>query len=204
MTIDITRFPALEPIAYEEARPHIRTGDLLLCSGESLGGAVIRVLTKSAFGHIGLIAKITVAGEERLVVLESIIGVGVRMVQLSNYVRNHSGRGRGYRGKLLVARDARFDVEAHGNTFVNHGFVRQGYQYDHAALLRIMTRMIMARFGIILTALDRDNEYICSELAEEMFETVGITYQEDPRGFIAPQHFARDEHVFPVAMLRTE
>lgn len=204
MSIDVSGFPDIEPLQYETARPQIRTGDMLLCSGKFIAGTLIRALTRSAYGHIGLLARIVVGGIERVVVIESVMGGGVRMVQLSNYVRDYNGSGRGYAGKLLIARDNRFVEQSDGDTFLNHGFVRQGYLYDWDSVLRLIIRITGARFGLTFSSLERDNEYLCSELAQEMYESVGLTYTEDPAGFIAPHHFALHPDVHPVMMLKTE
>ena len=62
---------------------------------------------------------------------------------------------------------------------------------------------IVARIALGIGKVERDREYICSELTYECFANAGIRFPYNERGFISPEDIWRDEHVKSVARINT-
>ena len=202
MAFDPHKFPDLIPHPYERVRSEVRTGDLLLCSGTGLFSEIIKAATESEFSHVGFIVRLDVI--DRIFVFESVESVGVRASPLSSYINDYLGSGKGYPGRAMIARHVKFDALADPKKFAQFGSDHLNYPFDKDELLRITARLVAAKLGLDQNALKRDKEYICSEYAYETFKTVGIEYQYDPRGFIAPADFVKDPYTFPLAVLEVK
>lgn len=74
---------------YKAAREDIRTGDVVLTKGTSLGSKFIRLFTGSKYSHAGFAFWMSdiMTGRRRLMMIESSIG-GTRIVSLSSYMRD--------------------------------------------------------------------------------------------------------------------
>ncbi len=51
------KFKSINTIEYTELKNDLRTGDLLLCSGEYLVSKLIKQVSNSLFSHVGIILK---------------------------------------------------------------------------------------------------------------------------------------------------
>lgn len=94
MSIAIDQFPTIAIQNYEQLRPQIKSGDILLCSGNSLISSLIQKATNSVWSHIAFVIRLD--SIDRIMVLESVETIGVRTVPLSTYVNNYNGSGKGY------------------------------------------------------------------------------------------------------------
>lgn len=202
MAFDSRKFPDLVPHAYDRIRSEVRTGDLLLCSGTSPFSEIIKAATESDFSHVGVIVRWD--NIDRIMVFESVESVGVRPVVLSSYVRDYKGSGKGYPGRIMIARHKKFDEVADVKKFVQFGSDLFSYPFDQEETIRITARILGSKMGIMTDDLKRNKEYICSEYAYELFARVGIVYAYDSRGFIVPADFPKDPHTFPVAVVEVE
>lgn len=104
-TKEMKRFP--EKVAERDYDPSLREeiqdGDLLLCSGGyGWTSRLIERLTNSCWSHVAFLLKLP--NIDRVMVLESVDGAGVRTVPLHEYVKNLEGTGCGYKGRLFIAR----------------------------------------------------------------------------------------------------
>ncbi len=70
MSIAISRFPRLQKKRYQDVRPVIQSGDLLLCYGSALFSKMIQKATKSIWSHIALVLRLD--SIDRVMVLESL------------------------------------------------------------------------------------------------------------------------------------
>lgn len=203
MAIPIAQFPNLRPKTYDEIRNEVRSGDILLCQGSGIFSQMIQTVTKSVWSHVAFIMRLDEI--DRIMVLESVEPIGVRTVPLSHYVRDYKD-GKGYPGKLLVARhDAFVDVtETKLNKMAQYVIDRFGYPYDKDEIARIAARITLGLFGLKKGKANWDQEYICSEYAWECYRSVGIEISYDPRGFIAPKDFAVASGVNSVAAVKVE
>jgi hypothetical protein len=195
-------FPHLLARPYEDLRSDIRSGDILLCSGTSPASNLIQKATQSMWSHVGFILRLDII--DRIMVLESVETIGVRTVPLSSYVRDYNGSDKGYPGQLLLARHA--DVKQTNIINLSRQAVDLlGYPYNAQEILHIAERISMGVFGF-KNAPDAKptREFICSEYAAVCFESIGVTVDYNPLGFIAPVDFARSPKVKALSFMRTE
>jgi hypothetical protein len=194
---------------YDEVRTEVRSGDILLCSGRAVFSNLIQKATKSPWSHVAFVMRLDAI--DRVMVLESVESMGVRTVPLRNYVRDYAGKGKGYNGGLLIARDRRFPSPAEGEAGLSGPLANLskravdlfGYPYDSDEIAKIAWKI--ATGGRFSTGkLRTDKEYICSEYVYTCFQSLGLDIDHDPKGFIAPSDFARNPEIAPVVVLQTE
>ena len=189
---------------YDEVRSRIHDGDILLCSGKGNFSKLIKKFTKSDWSHVAFV--MWSKRFDRLMVLESKESKGVRSVPLSSYIRNVDGSGKGYNGRVHIYRDSRMIVtlnssasdlnyKALGAFAIDH----LGYPYDNDMIGTIMWRIISRKKK---GKRKKDQEYICSEFAEECFSHIGIELEWNKRGFITPADFANSEYTKEIFELR--
>ncbi|KKU79350.1 MAG: hypothetical protein UY04_C0011G0016 [Parcubacteria group bacterium GW2011_GWA2_47_7] len=190
------------PCSYERVRKVLRTGDILLCSGTSVSSRLIRAGTKSDFTHAGFIVRNEVI--DRIFVHESIEAKGVRTVTMRSYVNDYSGSGRGYPGRVMIARHARFAEIADEIKLAQFGADHLSYAYDLSEMFRIFIRILAAKFGYLRDVLERNREYTCAEFLFDSFHAAGVSYSHDSRGFILPCDIPKDKDTFPLAVVKIE
>lgn len=197
MPISVNEFPCVPTLNYADARSQIRSGDILICSGNSVVSTLIKGATDSIWSHIGFI--LWHKEIDRIFVMESVETIGVRMVPLSFYTHNYNGEGKPYDGKLLIARHDDFK-RAHIENLAKSAVDLLGHQYDKREIAKITMRIALSKFSGNRECKypESDNEYICSEYAYKCYQGLGIYINHDCRGFIAPADFAKTEEVNPV------
>ena len=186
-------FPTLSVKRYERVRHEIKSGDILLCSGNSFFSNMIKQATNSTWSHVGFILRLDII--DRIMILESVESIGVRAVPLSSYVRDYNGSGEGYPGRLMIARHHDLKQE---NIIKLSKFATDllGYPYSTDSIARIVARIGIGSFGF-----DQQDpmlprrEFICSEYAHVCFKSVGVHVDYNQMGFIAPADFARCKRV---------
>lgn len=193
---------------------NLKTGDLLLCSGTGFFARMIQAATESEWSHVGVL--IRVEAIERVMVLESLEPVGVRCVPLEKYLEDYDGRGNPYPGRICIGRHSEFGTKATPEAlrnFARFGVDQLGYPYDTQMIAKIAARIMISRAVLnpdrrdlesrwSQRGLERDKDYICSELAWECYQSLGLDVTHDPRTFIAPADFANDERVDIFCTLR--
>lgn len=192
----MAKFPKLQLVQYAAIRDQIQNGDILLCSGEYMFSKLIQKATDSCWSHVAFVLKVTAI--DRVMVLESIEGKGVRTVALSEYVRNFEGTGYGYKGRIAIARHADFLSKAVPESLKDmsqFAVDRFAYPYDEEEIARITARIVGSVIGFKRGEIERDQEYICSEYVFECYKRMGIEIPYDKRGFVAPADFARAKRV---------
>jgi hypothetical protein len=98
------KFDKLPQEPYDRLRQSIFNGDLLFCGGQYAFSQVIRYFSGgSTVSHVGIVYW----WNGRLMLLESVESDGVRIVPVSQYLRNYENTNRPYRGRLYLARDDR-------------------------------------------------------------------------------------------------
>lgn len=186
-------FPILEAMNYDDIRPSLRSGDVLLASGEYMFSRLIQHATDSCWSHVAFIMRLDVI--DRVMVLESIEGKGVRTIPLSEYVRNFEGTGRGYKGRLAVSRHRNFEAVASEEglkRMAQFAVDRFARPYDEEEIARITARIVASKLGFKNSEIKRNDEYICSEYVFECYNEIGLEIAYDKRGFVAPADFFRD------------
>ena len=203
MTIPLNSLPNVPTVAYDDIRNQIKSGDILLCSGNAIFSKLIQRATNSIWSHVGFV--IWLESINRLMVLESVETIGVRTVPLSSYAKDYNGSGKGYAGDILIARHRQFNP-ANINQLSKYAINLFGYPYDTDEILKIAARVGMKAFGYTSQSPDIQSQraFICSEYAYDCYESVGITIPYDMLGFIAPSDFAKDPMIDPVMLVKSE
>lgn len=198
----VDSFPSVKNLNYSEFRDNINSGDILLCSGNSLISNIIKKATSSRWSHVAFIIKLEII--DRIMVLESVESLGVRAIPLSNYVNNYNGSNKGYDGKVLIARHSEFKQEKMVE-LSRYAVDLLGSPYHPEEFFEIAARIGERAFHIKAHNIPKDikpkKSFICSEYAAECYQSVGINIPYNPSGFIAPADFARDPKIKPIAFI---
>ncbi len=196
-------FPNLPIKHYSDIRQTIKSGDILLCSGSAAFSNMIKQATQSVWSHVAFIIRLDAI--DRIMVLESVESIGVRTVPLSNYAFDYNGTGKGYPGRLMFARHS--DVAEENIPKLSRTATDLlGFPYNTQEIVRIAARISMNTLGISEPTQDPapQREFICSEYAHICFQSIGVTIDYNPMGFIAPADFARCARVKPICFIQSE
>lgn len=185
---EIARLPVQR---YEEVRGALRSGDLVFCSGSYLFSGLIQRFTRSVWSHVGIVYRDEHL--QRVFLLESETGIGVRLVPISKYLRDYHGRRRPYRGQIVVARVNPEPGDERVRQAVSYGMDLLTRPYDNAEIMRIAMR-IAFRIG----RRTQDRKFICSELVDECFRAAGVRFVRRDN-YISPDDIWRDPGVVPIA-----
>ncbi len=189
-------FPKLDTRAYDAVRQDIRNGDVLMASGSYMFSKLIQKATNSCWSHVAFVMRLDEI--DRVMVLESIEGKGVRTVPLSEYVKNFEGTGQGYQGRLAIGRHQQFQGQATPTklrAMAQFAVDRFARPYDEEEIARITARIVGAFIGFKKGEIKRNEEYICSEYVFECYKQLGLNIAYDKRGFVAPADFANDANM---------
>src|ERR1700730_11547767 len=93
---------------YRLVRPSLASGDLLFASGNYTISQLIQQITGSIWSHCGII--FVVDSINRVLLLESVEDMGVRLVPLSKYFSDYDGNGSAYDGRVVLARSSFIDI----------------------------------------------------------------------------------------------
>lgn len=172
------KFDGLEKRRYDELRNHVKTGDLLFTSGDYLISKAIQRASDSMLSHVAYIYWL----EERLVVVESVEGAGVRMVPLSKYLYDYSNTGRPYHGRLFLARIDPLITDQQSETIIGATADMLANPFSLFQFVKIWVRWYFH-----LGKDFQDRELVCSEFINAAFKKAGIDFDGS----------APDEYVFP-------
>jgi hypothetical protein len=184
---------AVEAVPYDHVRDHLKTGDIVFCSGTYFFSGLIRWFTKSSWSHCGIIYRDDNLG--RIFVLESETLIGVRLAPLSKYLRDYHGKDRPYRGRIIIGR---LDPDTHPDDMkkaISFGMDELTKPYDNFEILRIAIR-ILFKMG----RRKRDKKYICSELVYECFRKADVWFKFHRRS-ISPDDIWKDPRVHQVCRI---
>ncbi len=174
-------------IPYEKIRDYLKTGHLFFSSGSYTFSGIIQRLTKSVWSHVAIVYKDEELG--RVLVLEAEPSVGIRMIPLSNYLRNYKGKKRPYKGQVVIARLDTAPEQQQLNKAISFGLDQLTRPYDNWEIFRIMLR-ILFRIG----KREKNKSYICSELVRDAYAKAGIVFRMNDT-YISPQEIWRDPRV---------
>lgn len=184
---------------YNDVRQGLRSGDILLCSGNAIFSTLIKQATGSPWSHVAFVLRLDVI--DRIMVLESVESIGVRTIPLSNYVRDYNGTGKGYPGRIMLARHQQIQENAIGK-LSRLAIDLLGHRYHTEEIAHIAARLGLAALGVHESPdVTKQRAFICSEYVQVCFESIGIHIPYNKAGFIAPADFARDPQVKPLCYL---
>lgn len=197
------KYPTLPTRSYRDIRQSICSGDILLCSGQSIFSLLIQKATTSVWSHVAFVLRVEAIN--RIMVLESVESIGVRAVPLSAYVRNYNGTGQGYLGRLLIARHDQVKQE-NIIKLSQQAVDLLGYPYRQEEILHIAMRLSKHSLGLPDEKPDNltQRAFICSEYAQTCFNSIGAHIDYNPIGFISPDDFVRSPNVKPLFYLQPE
>jgi len=179
----------LPRVPYDQVREVLQTGDLVFCSGSYLFSRAIQRFTRSVWSHVGIVYRDEQL--QRLFVLESETGIGVRLAPLSKYLRDYHGRRQPYRGQIVVARVKAAVDEAALRRMVSAGMDQLTRPYDNFEILRIAMRILFR-----VSRRTHDRKYICSELVELCYRQAGVRFHLRDN-FVSPIDIWLDPAVEP-------
>ncbi len=204
--VPVERFPADPITPYASIRALVRSGDLLLCSGNYWFSKLLRKASNSCWSHVGFVMESD--SSEGALVLESVERLGVRTVPLAKYLDDYDDEGHPYPGGIALARHRDFAARANPDMLRQLGRAaaeRFGYAYAADQIGRIAARIAASRLANECEEwpeLERRGDYVCSEYVGDCYRSVGIEIKPVRRGVLAPADFARDPAVELLAVLR--
>ncbi len=172
-TDELDRIPVTD---YGTLRPSLESGDLFFASGEYPISRLIREFTNSTFSHCGII--FVVNSISRVLLLESVEEMGVRLVPLSKYLSDYSGNRTIYNGRVVVARSS---------------FIQENPQRAVPILQSGMDKL--AHPFSVADRPEPTDAYVCSELVSTCFAQGGCTFTPNPSGSISPDDIWCDSTV---------
>lgn len=176
---------AIKVTPYKDLRPSLRSGDLFFCSGRYLVSKLIQTATDSPWSHVGII--FVIKAIDRVLLLESVEDVGVRLAPLSKYLEDYED-GNPYKGALAVARCSSVTNES-VTKIACFGTDELTRPYDKEDIGRIV-----ARIALGIGKRVRDRSYICSELVAECFGEAKIKFTGDG-DYVTPEDVWVNESV---------
>lgn len=186
---------------YASIRSIVRTGDLALCSGTSVGSRLIRWATGTPWSHVAMLFRLDEI--DRVIALEAVEQIGVRIVPLSRFVIEDSSRHRPYPGQILIARHDDWETRATPerlhklNRFSTD---RLGAPFSRREMTRIALRYLCHWANLPqLPRIRTKQAYICSEYVALCFAQLGIEIPCAGRDFVTPGDFARAPAVNAIA-----
>ena len=194
MAISVKRFPAKPVADYAAIRHEIRSGDVLMCSGNAWFSRLIQRASDSIWSHVAFVMRLDEV--DRVMVLESVEPAGVRAIPLSRYLRDYDGKGNAYNGGVIIARHQQFagKVDAQRlKTFGQFAVDQFAYPYDKNEIAKIAARISAKKLRFSARErreLQRDKEYICSEYVWECYNAINIRIRHNRAGFVTPADFA--------------
>lgn len=212
MTLHARKFPTQSVADYwRDVRPHLQSGDVMLCSGNGVFSSMIQAATDSVWSHAALVLRLDAF--DRVMLLESVEPLGVRTIRLSKYLDNYANDGQPYPGGIAVIRHRQFasvvDAGRLGE-LAQYAVDRFGRPYDREDVARIAARIMASKFRFTPAQLqkiapDECNEaYICSEYVGRCYAQVGLEVRRRHAAFLAPSDFAADPDFELVAVLKAK
>ena len=157
----------MQVMPYLKIREHLKTGDIVFCSGSYTFSGIIQNLTKSVWSHVAVVYKDEELG--RVLMLEAEPQIGIRLIPLSTYLHDYKGSKRPYKGEIVIARLYNDLPKEQINKGISFGLDALTRPYDNYEIFRIMIRILFR-----ITKRERNRSYICSELVRDVFAKSGV------------------------------
>jgi len=138
--------------------------------GSYLFSGIIQRLTNSVWSHVAVIYKDVEL--ERILILEAEPYADIRMIPLSNYLKDYKGKRRSYKGQMVIAKLKEPIEDMRLNRGISFGLDALTKPYDNYEIFRIMIRILFH-----ISKRERNRSYICSELVRDIFAKSGVIIQ---------------------------
>lgn len=182
---------------YSRARDIIKSGDILLCSGNMFFSKLIKFATKSEWSHVGFILRVDQI--DRIMVMESVESIGVRAAPLSAYTSNYNGSKKPYDGRMMILRHKNWQY-ADMHHLSRHAVDLLTHQYNWKEIAGIAFKIMFNRNRNKCNMPYKANEFICSQYAYDCLSSVGLKIPTSC-GYVAPVDFYNSDYVSPVCEL---
>lgn len=185
--IDLAQVKAMKVVNYATLRETLKSGDLFFASGDYLVSKAIEKVTDSPWSHVGIV--FVLPQIDRVLLMESVEDMGVRLAPLSKYLSDYDDIGKPYKGRVVLAR---YDTLAKSavEQIAAFGLNELTRPYDKEEIARILARIALGKGKA-----KKDREYICSELVYACFNNAGVNIAYNPKGFISPEDVWQDSHI---------
>ena len=130
----------MQVIPYDKIREQFKTGDIVFCSGSYAFSGIIQNLTKSVWSHVAVVYKDEELG--RVLMLEAEPQIGIRLIPLSNYLKDYKGTRRPYKGQIVIGHLQDPIEKDHLNRGISFGLDALTRPYDNYEIFRIMIRIL--------------------------------------------------------------
>ena len=196
---NINSFPNVPTISLDEACKCVQSCDILMISGSSLLDELIKKGTSSVWSHIGILFKLNDGTISRIMMMESTEPGGIRAVPLSNYLSNFNGTGKGFAGKMLIARYTNFPIQGISSA-ATQAIDLLGYPYSIDDIMSIAARIVLKDVvnSVLSSDVSSKTAYICSEYVEACYKAAGVNIPYNTAGYIAPSDFMACDQVVPL------
>lgn len=178
---------SLPVIPYAEVRGQLRSGDLLFASGKYRVSELVQSVTHSIWSHIGIVLHLPIL--ERVLLLESVEGVGVRIVPVSKYLNDYLDE-EPFQGLVAIARVEGITPEI-AKTLMQFGADELGRPYNDAEIAALKDPAAFLEGKVTF----RPRTYVCSELVRACFHEAGLDFSAGQGGLISPEDIWADPHV---------
>lgn len=165
---------------YEEVRPQIKNGDVIMYEGKSMVPKLVSWFTLSPYSHAG----IAVWWNERLMVMEATMR-GVRVMPLSRNIFKHKGKVEWFTSKQEISDEDRlrmviFAQEELGKSFARWKAVLFG--------LKILLNRNLSKKD----QLRMENKLFCSQYVAQIYNSIGLDLKKNREDrFMSPGDIAR-------------
>jgi uncharacterized protein YycO len=174
---------------YLKIRSELKSGDLLFFSGDHWLSSMIRGRSRSAWSHCGIV--VIIEEMNKIFLVESVLGNGVRMVPMSNVFKDYEGNQQPYVGRVAWARHGKLSLDKDKLRKVKEFCLDNlTKQYDNWEYVRILRRSFLGSKELF-----HDNKFTCSEFVWEAFKYAGIKLPKERGYFISPGAFWRQDEV---------
>lgn len=173
---------AMKMLDYNTVRSTIPDGAIMLSAGRGLAASIIRLWTRSAYSHCGILLWLGM-NKEHLMLVEA-VDQGVQMVRFSNYL------DRAKSSRRMVAYG--FHPQVSPTNIVpikNHAIHLSGKPYDYAGLVGMGLDMLVDLPGESHDLPQKD-KYVCSRVVLECLLAGGVRL-EHRFGRITPDDISK-------------
>ena len=174
------------PEYYEEIRPTLKTGDIILFSSHlSLFGRVIRIFTRSQWTHVGVVIRFNDPFDV-VTLWEADQGVGCV------YLTNLGSRVKQFRGDITVRHLK--GIELSDSDIAALYNIREKFKYlkyERLPFIQLLRSALDYGWGFFGKNQVRDlSELFCSELVAETLQQLGLLSKELPSNEYVPGDFS--------------
>ncbi|WP_419917500.1 YiiX/YebB-like N1pC/P60 family cysteine hydrolase [Candidatus Poriferisocius sp.] len=164
----------MKPRTYEDLRPQLRTGDIVLFAGRSAVSKLIRCVTHSRWSHVGMIIRYE---PDAVFVWESTVRKGVALSAFSRRIATYPGHVAVRRRRNILTDTEESAIHEFRRRVSGTGFERSPFQMLGSALQGIHNRADESRF-------------FCSELVAATFKAADLLPSDRPSNEYTPDDFA--------------